>query len=89
MRVGGHSVQRTVYRPDPWALPEWLVAASGLLAAGLVVVQSTRAPGALVLPLEPLAAPALPLLPVLGILVAALPAFVAPDPPVARRGDPS
>lgn len=88
MWVGGRSVQRSVYRPDPWAVPEWLVAGSGLLAAVLVVVQSARAPGTLVLPLEPLAAPALPLLPVVGILAAALPAFVAPDPPVARRGDP-
>jgi energy-coupling factor transport system permease protein len=86
MRVGGRSVQRSVYRPDPWAVPEWLVCASGLLAAVLMAVQSRRTPDALVLPLDPLAAPALPLLAVLGILMAALPAFLAPDPPVARRG---
>jgi energy-coupling factor transport system permease protein len=88
MRVGGRSVQRTVYRRDPWALPEWLVAASGAVAAALVVVQASRAPGTVALPLQPLGAPALPLLPVLGLLVAALPAFVAPDPPAARRGAP-
>jgi energy-coupling factor transport system permease protein len=86
LRVGGRSVHRSVYRPDPWGLPEWLVAASGLAAAVLVVVQSTRGPGALILPVEPLAAPALPLLPVLGLLLAALPVLVAPDPPAGRGG---
>ena len=86
MRVGGRSVQRSVYRPDPWALPEWLVAASGVVAAVLVVVQTTRAPGTLVLPVEPLAAPALPMLAVVGILAAALPAWVAPAPPATRGG---
>ncbi len=86
MRVGGRNVQRSVYRPDPWGIPEWLVAGSGIAAAVLMVVQAGRAPDALILPVDPLAAPALPLLAVLGILVAALPAFAAPDPPVARRG---
>jgi energy-coupling factor transport system permease protein len=86
MRVGGRSVQRSVYRPDPWSLPEWLVAGSGVVAAVLMVVQADRAPDALVLPVQPLAAPALPLLAVLGILVAALPALLAPDPPATRRG---
>jgi energy-coupling factor transport system permease protein len=81
-------VQRTVYRRDPWALPEWLVAASGVAAAALVVVQSHRDPGTLVLPLQPLGPPAQPLLAVLGILLAALPALLAPDPPVPRRGAP-
>jgi energy-coupling factor transport system permease protein len=85
MRVGGRSVQRSVYRPDPWGLPEWLVAGSGLAAAVLMVVQAGHAPDSLVLPIQPLATPSLPLLAVLGILVAALPAFVAPDPPVARQ----
>lgn len=85
LRVGGRSVQRSVYRPDPWALPEWLVAGAGVAAAALMVVQAGRAPAALVLPIQPLAAPALPLLAVLGILLAALPAFVAPTPPLARR----
>ena len=86
MRVGGRSVQRSVYRPDPWGLPEWLVAAAGVIAAVLVVAQAGRAPDSMALPVQPLAVPALPVLAVLGLLVAALPAFVAPDPPVARRG---
>ena len=84
LRVGGRAVQRTAYRPDPWALPEWLVAGSSVAAAVLVVVAARLAPTAFVLPLEPLAPPALPLLAVVGLLVAALPAVAAPEPP--RRG---
>jgi energy-coupling factor transport system permease protein len=84
--VGGRSARRSVYRPDPWAWPEWVVAASGLVAAALMVWQAHEAPSGLVLPVEPLAAPALPWLPVLGLLVAGLPALLAPDPPAPRRG---
>lgn len=84
LRVGGHAVQRTAYRPDPWALPEWLVAGSGIAAAALVMVAAHADPSGFILPLEPLAPPALPLLAVVGLLLAALPAFAAPEPP--RRG---
>ena len=83
--MAGRSVRRTTYRPDPWALPEWLVAGSGLAATAAMLVQTSRDPSALVLPLTPLAAPALPLVVVAGLLVAALPALVAPDPPRTRR----
>lgn len=84
LRVGGAAVQRTAYRPDPWAVPEWLVAGSGVAAAVLVIVAARLDPTGFVLPLEPLAPPALPLLAVVGLLVAALPAVAAPEPP--RRG---
>jgi energy-coupling factor transport system permease protein len=83
--VGGRSVHRSVYRPDPWSLPEWVVSASGVLATVAVLVQAERDPAALAMPLAPLAPPALPLLAVAGLLLAALPAFVAPVPPVPRR----
>jgi len=82
LAVGGRAVQRTAYRPDPWAWPEWLVAGSGILAAVLVLLVAHRQPSAVVLPLAPLRPPALPLLAVVGLLAAALPAFVAPAPPV-------
>ena len=85
LAVGGRAVQRTAYRPDPWAAPEWLVAGSGVVAAALVLVVAHRQPTAVVLPLEPLAPPALPLLAVVGLLLAALPAVVAPTPPVRGR----
>ncbi|MGO4342263.1 energy-coupling factor transporter transmembrane component T [Pedococcus sp. 2YAF34] len=82
LTVGGRAVRRTSYRPDPWAGPEWVVAGSGVLAAAAMLVVAHREPSAVVLPLGPLAPPALPLLAVVGLLVAALPAFAAPTPPV-------
>ncbi len=33
----GGRVRRTRYRPDPWLLPEWVVVASGVIAAALAV----------------------------------------------------
>src|SRR5680860_1091247 len=33
MYFGGRRTGRTKYRPDPWALPEWLVTGCGLVAA--------------------------------------------------------
>jgi energy-coupling factor transport system permease protein len=85
MWVGGRGVHRSVYRRDPWALPEWLVAGSGAAAAVAMLVQVARDADGLVLPVSPLAIPGLPLLPVVGLLAASLPAVVAPDPPRPRR----
>ena len=85
MVVGGRAVRRTVYRRDPWGLPEWVVSGSGVLATVAVLAQATVAPAGLAQPLSPLAPPALPLLAVAGLLVAGLPAFLAPSPPVPRR----
>ena len=31
LRLSGRRSIRTRYRPDPWALPEWLTSASGLV----------------------------------------------------------
>ena len=38
LNVGGRRTGRTKYRPDPWALPEWLVSGSGVVAALAVFV---------------------------------------------------
>ena len=38
LHLGGRRSGRTTYRPDPWALPEWLVAGSGVVAAVAVFV---------------------------------------------------
>lgn len=78
--VGGRRTRRTRYRPDPWALPEWLVAASGLTAAAALFVTGSVDPGALVLA-GPLTVPPVPWIAVLGSLVAAAPAVVAPPTP--------
>lgn len=83
--VAGRGVPRTVYRPDPWALPEHLVAGSGVFAAVLMFVLAGRDPDALSMPLQPLGAPALPWLGVLAMVCAAAPALAAPVPPTPRR----
>jgi energy-coupling factor transport system permease protein len=83
--LGGRAVHRSVYRPDPWALPEWLVAGSGVAAAVALLTQAARDAAGLVLPVSPLAIPGLPVPVVVGLLLAALPAVVAPDAPRPRR----
>ncbi len=82
--VGGRRTRRTRYRPDPWALPEWLVAGSGIACAALLVLLGVTNPAA-AHPPYPLAIPALPPLALLAPLVGLLPAFLAPPPPDRRR----
>lgn len=81
LALGGRRVSHTVYRPDPWRAPEWIVTASGLGCALILVVAGHYDPGTLVPSLEPLTWPSLPVLPLLGILLAAVPAVAAPAPP--------
>ncbi len=77
MVAGRHRVARTQYRPDPWALPEWLVAASGAIPAGLIMAATYAGVSGLVLP-GPLVVPPVPLLPVAAVLAGLLPAIAAP-----------
>jgi energy-coupling factor transport system permease protein len=84
MYAGGRRTGRTTYRPDPWALPEWLVAGSGLVAATAMFVNVAVDPGALVLA-GPTAVPPVPVLATAGILVALLPAILAPPLPRAEQ----
>ena len=81
--LGGRRIQRTTYRPDPWLLPEWVVAASGLLCAGVIIVAGAVDPLLLHPSLYPLLWPDLPLLPRAAILAGLLPAVAAPRPPRA------
>ena len=78
--VAGSRVRRTRYRPDPWALPEWLVAGSGVLAAAALVVAAAIPVAGLVGQYAPPAWPTLPLLPTAGILLGLLPAWLSPAP---------
>ncbi|MGH3471392.1 MAG: energy-coupling factor transporter transmembrane component T family protein [Nocardioidaceae bacterium] len=78
--VGGQRTKRSRYRPDPWALPEWLVAASGVGCAVALFWLAAHDP-ATAQPPYPLELPQLSLLALLGPLVGVLPAFVAPPPP--------
>ena len=81
MRLAGRRGIRTRYRPDPWALPEWLVSASGLVPAATLVVISVLDPLTLVGVTAPPTWPSLPVVPAVAILVAALAGVVAPRPP--------
>ena len=77
---GGRRIGRTTYRPDPWALPEWLVAGSGLTAAAAMFVNVRTDPSSLVLA-SVTEVPPVPPVAIFGILVAMLPAILAPPLP--------
>lgn len=85
LALGGRRTRRSRYRPDPWALPEWLVAGSGLTAAAGLFVTASVDPGVLHLP-GPLVVPPVPWLAVCTVLLALLPAVAAPAPPRALHG---
>ena len=82
MAIGRQRVIRTRYRPDPWALPEWLVVAAGAVAAGVMVTAAVRGVNGLLLA-GPLMVPPVPVLPVVGVLIGLAPALAAP--PLIRR----
>jgi energy-coupling factor transport system permease protein len=79
--LGNRGSRRTRYRPDPWRLPEWLVAVSGAATAATFVTASAHALPGMNLMVVPLLVPALPLVATAGALLALLPAWVAPRPP--------
>ena len=81
--VSGRRVPRSRYRPDPWRLSEWVVGGSGIVAAAVGYLGSGIDADNLVPSLDPLTWPALPILTCLGVLVAVLPAVLAPVPPSA------
>jgi energy-coupling factor transport system permease protein len=78
--LGGRGSRRTRYRPDPWQLPEWVVAGSGAVTAATFAIAASGGDPRMDLLIVPLAVPTLPLLPLAGALVAILPAWVAPRP---------
>jgi energy-coupling factor transport system permease protein len=78
--VGGQRVQRSRYRPDPWLLAEWGVASIGILLAAALFVAAVRNPSSLNPSLQPPSWPTLPLGPTVAILLASLPAWIAPPP---------
>jgi energy-coupling factor transport system permease protein len=79
--LGGRRTVRTRYRPDPWALPEWIVTASGVVVAGGFVWASLTGVDGFIAGTVPLTVPELPVIPTLAALVALLPAWLAPPPP--------
>ncbi len=87
MAASGRRTNRTRYRPDPWATPEWIVTASGAVVVASLVAASMLGIHGLQLQVYPLAFPALPLVPAAGILVGLVPAVAAPAPrrPISPR----
>jgi energy-coupling factor transport system permease protein len=79
LAAGGRHRQRTRYRPDRWGFPEWIIVGSGVAAVGTMALSHALGMSGVTVSFVPLSIPPLPLLPVAGILVATLPAFVAPD----------
>lgn len=86
--LGGRRTVRSRYRPDPWALPEWLVAGSGVACAATFLWCAATAVDGLVVPTVPLTVPPLPAVAVVGASLALLPAWLAPPPP-APAGRPA
>ena len=80
LTLGGRRSTRSRYRPDLWGAQEWVVSCSGLVAALGVLVGAALDPAALNPSTSPLVAPTLPVVPTLALLVALLPAWVAPPP---------
>ncbi|MDX6287888.1 MAG: energy-coupling factor transport system permease protein [Frankiales bacterium] len=83
--VGSRRTTRTRYRPDHFAALEWAVIASGVVALIAVVVESHLGAAAMHPSTIPLVAPPPPWLAIGGVLVALLPAWVAPPPPRMSR----
>jgi energy-coupling factor transport system permease protein len=80
LALGGRRSVRSRYRPDRWGAQEWLVAGSGAVAAAGVLLAAALDPSALAPSTSPLTAPAFPVVPACAVLVALLPAWVAPAP---------
>lgn len=80
LRLGGRRVTRTTYRPDPWSLPEWAVAGSGVLSAVLLFSNLGYNAAELNPSIYPLTWPTLPLVPTAAILLAGTAGFLSPPP---------
>jgi energy-coupling factor transport system permease protein len=79
--LSGRRIHRSVYRPDRWRLPEILVAGCGIAAAVVLYATASIDATNLYPSLDPLSWPTLSALPAVGILIAVLPAWLAPRPP--------
>ncbi|HEY6568908.1 MAG TPA: CbiQ family ECF transporter T component [Candidatus Limnocylindrales bacterium] len=82
MWAAGRRTRHTHYRDDPWHAAEWAIVASTGAAVALLTLGAMLDPASLHPSLVPLEWPELAVLPTLGILAAALPAVMAPMPPL-------
>jgi energy-coupling factor transport system permease protein len=77
----GRTRIRTVYRPDTWAMPEYLVSVAGVAVLGNFLIARLQADQVFVLTPELNTWPALPLWGLLAFLISCTPAITAPRPP--------
>jgi energy-coupling factor transport system permease protein len=80
LALGGRRTQRSRYRPDPWRLPEWLVALSGAVAAAGFVWAGVSGAEGLQVSTVPLTFPPLPVVPTIAALAGLAPAWLSPRP---------
>ena len=80
LALGGRRATRSRYRPDRWGALEWVVGGSGVVAALGVIAGAALDDAALAPSTSPLVAPGFPVVPALAVLVALLPAWLAPPP---------
>ncbi|MBI4898935.1 MAG: energy-coupling factor transporter transmembrane protein EcfT [Actinobacteria bacterium] len=85
IRLSGHGVRRSRYRPDRWRLPELLTVACGLAPLAAIVAVGAGSDAAALSPaiLPTLDIPTLPVPLLLAALVALLPSLVTPPAPTA------
>lgn len=82
LALAGRRTIRSRYRPDPWRLPEGVTASTGLLAAAAAIATGSLDPAGLTPQLLPLTQLPLPALATGGALLALLPAWATPPPPL-------
>ncbi len=85
LAVAGRRSPRSRYRPDPWALPEWIVTACGVAVAGTLVGLSVAGAAWLAPGIVPAEQPLLPPVIVLVLMIGMVPAWAAPPVPWAVR----
>jgi energy-coupling factor transport system permease protein len=81
LALAARRVRRSVYRPDRWRPAELTVAACGVAAATVCYLSASVDPTNLYPSLSPLSWPQVPVVAAAGVLVALLPAWLAPPPP--------
>ncbi|GAA2019443.1 CbiQ family ECF transporter T component [Pseudokineococcus marinus] len=85
LRLASARVRRTAHRPDPWGPPEWAVVAAGAASAAGMVLAAALDPTGVAPSTTPPAWPEPSALALAAVLVAALPAVLAPRPGAAPR----
>lgn len=85
LAVASRHRNRTVYRPDPWGLSEWIVVFSGVATLLITIVTAVTDPLGMSPPTDPPTWPTLPLGALAALLTAAAAGVLSARPPEASR----